>query len=413
MTTAQPTPLDALAFNPFDPAFRSDPYPTYRRLRAESPVHQSPFGLVLSRYTDCSSLLRDPRVSSDQSKADIASVMFGAEGTPGVEAETGAKPFLFMDPPDHTRLRGLVNKAFTPRVVERMRERVEAIVDELIGAVAAKGEIEIIEDLAYPLPVRVICDMLGVPAEDHETFRSWSHDVARGLDPDFVLPEEFKQRREKTFDQLREYFLALIAKRRAEPRDDLISALIAAEEGGQVLSEDELVTTCGLLLIAGHETTVNLIANGTLALLRHPEQMQRLRDDPSLIRTAVEEVLRFDPPVQMTARIALEDIDVSGTTFRKGQISILLLAAANRDETQFTNPDTFDIGRQDNRHLAFGMGIHFCVGAPLARVEGQIALDAIARRLKDPQLMIEKPSYKENLVLRGLAALPVRFSAVA
>jgi cytochrome P450 len=404
--------MDALAFNPFDPAFRSDPYPTYRRLRNESPVHQSPIGLVLSRYADCSALLRDPRVSSDQNKADIASVMFSAESTPTVEAESGAKPFLFMDPPDHTRLRGLVNKAFTPRVVERLRGRVQQIVDELLDAVATKGEIEVIEDLAYPLPVRVICEMLGVPPEDHETFRGWSHDVARSLDPDFVLPPDFKERRQRTFDQLREYFLGLIAQRRAEPRDDLISALIAAEEQGQVMSEDELVTTCGLLLVAGHETTVNLIANGTLALLRHPRQLQRLRDDPALIRTAVEEALRFDPPVQMTARIALEDIDVGGATFRKGQLAILLLAAANRDEAQFQDPETFDIGREDNRHLAFGMGIHFCVGAPLARVEGQIALDAIARRLQNPTLMIEKPAYKENLVLRGLEALPVRFSAV-
>jgi len=179
-----------------------------------------------------------------------------------------------------------------------------------------------------------------------------------------------------------------------------------------VLSEDELVTTCGLLLIAGHETTVNLIANGALALLRNPDQLQRLRDDPSLIRTCVEEVLRYDPPVQMTARIAKEDIDVSGVTFRKGQLAILLLAAANRDEAQFTDPERFDIGREDNRHLAFGMGIHFCVGAPLARVEGQIALDAIARRLKEPELLLEAPAYRENLVLRGLEALPVRFGSV-
>jgi unspecific monooxygenase len=334
-------------------------------------------------------------------------------GGQGAPPENDARPFLFMDPPDHTRLRGLVNKAFTPRVVERLRERVEAIVDELLGAVAPKGEIEIVEDLAYPLPVRVICEMLGVPAEDHETFRSWSQHVARGLDPDFVLPPDFIERRQRTFDQLREYFLRLIEARRREPREDLISALIAAEENGQVLSEDELVTTCGLLLIAGHETTVNLIANGTLALLRHPDQLRRLRDDPSLIRTAVEEVLRFDPPVQMTARIALDDIAVGSATFRKGQLAILLLAAANRDEAQFADPETFDIGREDNRHLAFGMGIHFCVGAPLARVEGQIALSAIAERLRDPALMVETPKYKENLVLRGLEALPVRFSAVA
>jgi cytochrome P450 len=315
-----------------------------------------------------------------------------------------------MDPPDHTRLRGLVNKAFTPRVVERMRGRVQAIVDELIDNVIGRGEIEIIEDLAYPLPVRVICEMLGVPPEDHATFKGWSHDVARGLDPDFVLPPEFLERRQRTFDELRAYFLGLIAKRRDDPRDDLISALIAAEDQGHVLSEAELVSTCGLLLIAGHETTVNLVANGTLALLRHPGELARLRVDPALIRSAVEEVLRYDPPVQMTARIALSDVEVGGTTLRKGQLALLLLAAANRDEEQFPDGERFDIAREDNRHLAFGMGIHFCVGAPLARVEGQIALDAVARRLERPELLIETPSYKENLVLRGLSALPVRFT---
>ncbi len=413
MTMAQPTPTEALAFNPLDPGFRNDPYPTYRRLQTESPVHQSVFGLVLSRYADCSSLLRDPRVSSDQRNADIAAVMFGGEDQPVDPAIEDARPFLFMDPPDHTRLRGLVNKAFTPRVVERMRENVQAIVDELVESVAAKGEIEVIEDLAYPLPVRVICEMLGVPAEDHAQFREWSHAVARGLDPDFVLPPEFLANRQQVFEQLQEYFGGLIAKRRADPRDDLISALIAAENEGQVLSEMELMTTCGLLLIAGHETTVNLIANGVLALVRNPEQLERLREDPSLTRTAVEEVLRFDPPVQMTARIATADIDVSGVTFKKGQLAILLLAAANRDPAQFTDPDRFDIGREDNRHLAFGMGIHFCVGAPLARVEGQIALDAFAQRFNDPQLMLETPKYKENLVLRGLESLPIRFSSVA
>ena len=407
MTMTEPTPQEALAFNPFDPGFRSDPYPTYRRLRHESPVHQSPFGLVLSRYGDCSALLRDPRVSSDQSNAEIGSAMFAGKSDESAEVVDDVRPFLFMDPPDHTRLRGLVNKAFTPRVVDRMRERVQRIVDELIENVASKGEIEVVEDLAYPLPVRVICEMLGVPPEDHATFKGWSRDVARGLDPDFVLPPEFLERRQRVFDELQEYFLGLIAKRRAEPREDLISALIASEDQGTVLSEDELVTTCGLLLIAGHETTVNLIANGALALLRNPDQLQRLRDDPSLIRTCVEEVLRYDPPVQMTARI-----DVSGVTFRKGQLAILLLAAANRDEAQFADPEAFDIGREDNRHLAFGMGIHFCVGAPLARVEGQIALDAIARRLKEPELLLEAPAYRENLVLRGLEALPVRFTSV-
>jgi unspecific monooxygenase len=317
-----------------------------------------------------------------------------------------------MDPPDHTRLRGLVNKAFTPRVVESLRPRIVEIVDDLMGALAGRTEFDVIEDLAYPLPVQVICEMLGVPAEDHVKFREWSREAARSLDPDFVLPPEVQERRQKAFDEFSAYFAELVAKRRADPRNDLLSGLIAAEEQGQKLTENELVATGLLLLIAGHETTVNLIANGMLALLRHPGQMDRLRQEPQIVQSAVEELLRFDPPVQLTARVALEDIDIGGDVLKKGQMAVLLLASANRDPDQFADPEVLDLTRADNRHLSFGMGIHFCLGAPLARIEGQIAIGALARRLVNPRLAQDVQRYKENLVLRGLEALPVAVDSI-
>ena len=269
---------------------------------------------------------------------------------------------------------------------------------------------EVIEDLAYPLPVQIISELLGVPHEDHETFKGWSKELARALDPDFAAPLDVVERREQAGKAFTAYFRDLIAERRSQPRDDLLSALIAAEDEGHKLSEPELLSTLILLLVAGHETTVNLIGNGVLALCRNPGQFARLREDPALARTAVEEVLRYDPPVQFTARVALEDIDVDGTTMAKGNQAILLLAAGNRDPEQFPDPDHFDVGRQENRHLAFGLGAHFCLGAPLARVEGQVALEALARRVTELELAVEAPEYKENIVLRGLAALPVTFT---
>jgi len=268
----------------------------------------------------------------------------------------------------------------------------------------------VIEDFAYPTPVRVICEMLGVPAEDHETFKGWSRELARSLDPEEVLPPDVVQRRQAALESFREYFRGLIAQRRAHPEEDLLSALIAAEEQGDTLTEQELLSTCTLLLVAGHETTVNLIANGVLALLRHPDQLDLLRDEPSFARGAVEEVLRYDPPVQMTVRVALEDMAIGGETIKKGQQAIILLASANRDPAQFPDPERFDIRRQDNHHLSFGHGTHFCVGAPLARLEGEIALRTLVRRLEGLQLLTEEPEYKENIVLRGLAALPVGFA---
>ena len=407
--TTETTPL---VFNPFDAEFRKNPYPLYHRFLEEDPVHESPLGgLVLSRHEDAMSLLRDPRASSDFRKSPNFRQQVEAQGFDYDAIMMESRSFLFLDPPDHTRLRGLVNKAFTPRVVEGLRPRIEQIVGRLIDAALEKGEVDVMEDIAYPLPVQIICDMLGVPVEDNARFRAWTNEAARSLDPDFALPPEEIERRQRTFEAMQGYFTDLVAHRRADPRDDLISALIAAEDEGKTLTETELISTCILLLIAGHETTVNLIGNGTLQLLRHPGQLQKLRDDPSLIGTAVEELLRFDPPVQLTGRLALEDMEFGGKTLKKGDQAVILIGAANRDPEQFTEPQRLDVTRTENRHLAFGMGVHFCLGAPLARVEGRIALGELVRRARVMELLTDDPPYKEQLVLRGLAALPVRMSA--
>ena len=407
--------VEPVIFNPLDPAFHIDPYAVYARLRAEQPIHESPIGAwVLSRYADCVAILKDHRSSSDARNSDIfKNAVEQGQVDPEKQALGDTQPFLFLDPPDHTRLRGLVSKAFTPKVVEGLRPRIQELVDELLDAVAAKGSMEIIEDLAYPLPVIVICEMLGVPAEDHETFKGWSREAARSLDPEEILPPEVQEQRRQAMESFADYFRTLIEERRKDLKDDLISALIEAEEAGDKLSEEELLSTCVLLLVAGHETTVNLIGNGALALLRHPDQLELLRNDPSLAPRAVEEILRYDPPVQMTGRTALEDIQIGGVTIRKGQQAILLLAAANRDPEQFADPDRLDITREENRHLSFSFGTHFCLGAPLARLEGEIALGTLVRRFQGLKLQTEAPEYKENITLRGLASLPVAFSAAA
>ncbi|MEX0785548.1 MAG: cytochrome P450 [Dehalococcoidia bacterium] len=401
---------EALLFNPFDPAFRVDPYSVYARLRAEEPVHESPIGaLVFSRYAHCQAILKDPRASSESRNSDNYKQAV-EQGTIDPAPQEIPEPFLFRDPPDHTRLRSLVSKAFTPKSVEGLRPAVQQKVDELLDAIAEKGEMETVEDLAYPLPVFVICELLGVPAEDQATFRVWSKQAARSLDPVEVLSPEVQAEREKMFDEFVAYFRTLIEERRKTPSDDILSALIAAEERGDKLTSEELISTCLLLLIAGHETTVNLISNGVLALLRHPDQLARLEADPSLAGGAVEEVLRYDPPVQMTIRTALDDIDVAGATIKKGQQSVLLLASANRDAERFPDPDRFDITRTDASHnLSFGYGIHACLGAPLARLEGVEVFQKLVQRLHGMELRTDVLQYKENIVLRGLEALAVGF----
>ncbi len=396
--------MGEVAFNPMDPEFVADPYPTYHRLRAEEPVHHNPLGFwVLTRYEDVVATLRDPRAIKEPIAAFVAA-RFGAP-VPSVGFS-----MLDRDPPDHTRLRGLVSKAFTPKMVEQLRPDVQALVDGLLDRVEGAGTMDLIEEFAYPIPVTVICLMLGVPVEDRERFKQWGLDIARGLDAIMLPPDSEVARRSMVSRlALAEYFRELIAERRATPRADVLSGLIAAEEAGDRLSEHELLATCILLLIAGHETTVNLIGNGTLALLRHPDQLRLLRERPALIGGAVEELLRFDGPVQRTARIPDADITLRGCTIPKGELVMPFIGAADRDPAQFPDPDRLDITRTDNRHIAFGLGIHFCLGAPLARVEGQIAINTLLRRLPRLALATERPVFRQSLTLRGLESLRVSF----
>lgn len=401
------TEAGPVVFNPFDPEFRANPYPTYERLLAEAPVYESPIGsVVLSRHRDCESVLRDAKRWSADFRNSLQS---GLEFDDRLFEDLD-RPFLLMDPPDHTRLRSLVNRAFTPRVVEQLRPRIQELTDELLDAIAEKGSMEVIADLAYPLPVLVISEMLGVPSESHNQFKEWSAELAASLDPSPAIDPVAVQRQRDAIARFDDLFRDLIAQRRKEPKDDLLTALVQVEEAGDRMTEGELLATCRLILIAGHETTVNLIANGIHQLLRHPEELQRFKDDLSLAPSAVEEILRFDPPVQMTGRIAIEDMEFDGVPVPKGHSTITLLAAANRDPERYDNPGRFDITRNDDRHLAFGFGIHFCLGAPLARVEGQITLSSVLRRLDGLELQTEKPEYK-NFVLRGLQALDVGFKS--
>jgi pimeloyl-[acyl-carrier protein] synthase len=393
-----------VTFNPMDPEFVADPYPTYHRLRAEDPVHLSPLGFwVLTRYEDVAAVLRDPRFAKEAMMAAVAKRFGITQGTFGLS-------MLDRDPPAHTRLRSLVSKAFTPKVVEAMRPHIQEIVDGLLARVAGAGSMDLIEEFAYPIPVMVICELLGVPVEDRERFKGWSLDIARGLDA-VMLPvdSEVAIRSGIARQGLIGYFRELIAARRASPRADLLSALIAAEEAGDKLSEDELLASCILLLVAGHETTVNLIGNGMLALLRHPAELRQLREHPELITGAVEELLRYDGPVQRTGRMPSEDVTIGGRTIAKGEMVMPFIGAADRDPAQFPDPDRLDITRSENRHVAFGTGIHFCLGAPLARVEGQIAINTLLRRLPTLTLVTEKPEYRQSLTLRGLTALHVAF----
>jgi cytochrome P450 len=361
-----------LEFNPFLPEFHANPYPFYHRLRAADPVHRTPMGLwVLTRYDDVVSVLKDPR--------------FGREGFEQILTNVygeGARSMLFRDPPHHTRLRGLVSQAFTPRVIERMRSHIQDIVDRLLDRVQNAGAMDVIADLAYPLPVTVICEMLGVPTAAHNGIRQWSADLARSVDAiGMPTDEEILTRSRAAQQAMLDYFRDLIPQRRQSPRDDLLSLLIAAEDQGDRLSEGELLVTCILLFVAGHETTVNLIGNGLLALLNHPDELAKLRADLTLLPGAVEELLRYDSPVQRTGRITNTDVKLDGRRIPKGSLVITALGAANRDPVHFPDPDRLDIRSRDNRHIAFGFGIHFCLGAPLARLEGQIAIGTLLRRM--------------------------------
>jgi cytochrome P450 len=380
------------------PEHRDDPYPVMRALREAAPVADAGGGLfILSRYADCRAALLDHRRFS----SDLRNATGYDAGAP--LAAAAAALMVFSDPPDHTRLRGLVQKAFTPRRVHELRPRVEAIVARLLPG---DGELEVIGDLAHPLPFIVIAELLGVPAPDHEQFRAWAGDLALVLEP--VQSDERRARALAGSAALGEYLRPQFAARREEPRDDLLTALVQAELRGDRLSESELGANVVQLLIAGHETTQNLIANGLWALLRHPDQLARLRDDPALVPAGVEELLRYDSPVQFATRVALTDVEIDGVVVPRGARVMILLGAANRDPARFADPDALDVARADAGHLAFGHGPHFCLGNALARLEAEVALGALVRlpglRLADGA----PPAYRDTAMLRGLRELRVR-----
>ncbi|HTJ76929.1 MAG TPA: cytochrome P450 [Acidimicrobiales bacterium] len=401
---------DALAeanlSSPMLPENRANPYPIYAFIREHEPVHHAPDGSwVLTRYDHSAALLRDPRFSTNPARLtsgpDPAAM--------GPIRQVGSSLMMFLDPPDHTRLRSLVSQAFTPKMVESLRPRIQSLVDELLDAVVERGEMDVIADLAYPLPTVVICELLGVPAADREKFKSWSADASRMLDG--YLDQAAMDKGMVAGMYLFQYFTDLVDERRRQPREDLLSAMLAAESAGDRLSHAELLSTATLLFVAGFETTMNLVGNGTLALLRNPVELARMRDDPSLVRTGVEELLRYDGPVHVTARIATQDVEVGGELVREGEQAVAILGAANRDPEQFPDPDRLDVGRTANRHLAFGGGPHFCLGAALARLEGQIAFATMLRRLRGLELATAEPAYRDHYVIRGLTELHVRFEA--
>ncbi len=409
MTTAPTEQAESqgLLLQLMDPANRADPYRLYAQFRDRGPLQLPEANLaVFSTYRDCDEVLRHPSSSSNRLKSTMAQRLLESGAAP---RPLGPPGFLFLDPPDHTRLRKLVSKAFAPKVVNALQPDIGALVDGLLDRIAEKGQFEVVEDFAYPLPVAVICRLLGVPLEDEPQFSHASALLAQSLDP-FVaftgaVPSGIEERLQAA-RWLRGYFHDLIEERRSRPGDDFISGLIAVEESGDQLTEHEIISTCNLLLIAGHETTVNLIANAILAMLRNPIQWTALGADAGRAPAIVEETLRYDPPVQLVGRTAADDMTIGRIEVPAGDVMVLLLAAAQRDPAEFDRPDTFDPDRGTLRHLGFGRGAHYCLGAPLARLEAGMALSPVTARFPDARLDSE-PQYKTNVTLRGLSELTV------
>ncbi|GIP35053.1 cytochrome P450 [Paenibacillus sp. J2TS4] len=398
---------EEVIFQPNTPEFFANPHLQYRALRLREPVYAVPDSnsWLVTRYDNVVHILKDGRFGK----------RLDSSGKPK-EIEEDIKPavelldlfMLFRDPPDHTRLRGLVSKAFTPRMIDTLVPRIQAVTNELLEELAEREEAELVAQFAFPLPVIVIAEMLGVPAQDRQKFKDWSNLLARLID--YQAPRKLFVEGSQVVLEITEYLKSIIAERRLNPQNDLISGLIRAEENDQKLTENELIASCVLLLVAGHETTVNLIANGVYTLLTHPEQLRLLQDRRELLSGAIEEVLRYESPIQMTSRLALTDVTIGGRTISRGQEVLPVIGAANRDPEIFADPDRFDITRQPNLHLAFAAGIHYCLGAALARAEGQVAIGSLLRKFPRLTLADQEIVWREMVVFRSLSQLKVSLS---
>ena len=388
-----------------DPAVIADPYPLLSELRETAPVHKLGFAdfWILTRFEDCRTALRDPRLGNPEPGDDVPTLIAGSSRGPD-----RSRSLLWLNPPDHARIRSLVSRAFTPRRVERLRPAVEAMTRELLAPVAEAGECDLVEALAFPLPANVISELVGVPVADRDWLRPLVSDLAATLEPN-RQPEETRQAA-VSGAKIQAYLHDLIDRRRAEPRDDLLSGLIEASDGADRLTQQEVANTVSLIYGAGFETTTNLIGNMVNTLMRHPDQLARLRADRSLVPSAVDEVLRYEPPVQIDGRYVRADADIAGHAIPRGHAVLTLLGAANRDPAVMDEPDRFDVGRSDVTMLSFGSGIHYCLGAALARLEGQVVLEALLDRFGTWTLLDDNPPWKRRLTLRGLARLPVAFS---
>ena len=391
-----------VAYRPLSPESVADPYPHYRLLRERDPIHRSIFAnqVVVSRYADIDRILRDHRnFGNDLSK------LTSSEGSLATRKKL-TPSMLAQDPPDHTRLRSLVNRAFTPRQVARMEDYIRATAHALLDKAGEASEFDLMKAFAVPLPTIVIARMIGVPERDLDRFKIWSDDLARALEP--FLSQEEEEKVYRADRQFAAYFTGVIEQRRREPRDDLVSRLVEAEDAGDRLTAEETKVMLRLLLSAGNETTTNLIGNGVRALLRHPDQLALLRERPELVPSAVEELLRYDPPVQLDMRVALRDMELGGMAVTEGTLITLLIGSANHDPERFTEPEALDITRSGQPNISFGRGIHHCLGAPLARLEGRIALEVLLERFDRLDFGTRPPKYRPTIVLRGLEHLDVR-----
>jgi pimeloyl-[acyl-carrier protein] synthase len=392
-----------------EPEVLANPYPLYHKLRSEDPVHWDRFlhTWVVTRYPDVLNVLHS--FSADRTPTPEQLTKMGLSGLNSI-AQVMVKQMLFMDAPAHTRLRGLASVAFTPQRVRMLRGHIQEIADHLLDRVQTRGHMDIIADFAAPMPAIVTAEMLGVPTEDHSDLKKWSADFAEMLGNFQHNPDRIPRVLEST-NNLTNYFQDAIDKMREHPREGLIHSFMTAEMDGDRLSEEEIIANCVVTMVGGQETTTNLIGNGLLTLMRNPKQLAQLRDDPTLIPSAVEELLRFESPSQHTGRIAREDVEIGGKQIRKGHAVMAIMAAANRDPQRFPQPDQLILDRSDNKHLAFGWSSHFCFGAPLARMEGQIAFETILRRLPKLEIAPGPLTWRTNSGLRGLTALPVIFAA--